>query len=471
MTPTNINQYEISPHVLALVEEFIPDYIRSQYPGLVDFVVAYLAFLERTHGSSYYQNTLQYQRDIEKQEEEFLSQIEREIGLYVPREYESSPRLFYNRIAEIWRSKGSKESVELFFRLFLKDPVQIRYPWDKVLKPSDGRWLIDNKLRVSMISGSGFDFIGTRIFQIERFASAVIEKVERKLFTEGAIFELTLLIEETAGEFIDGNTIRSEDGTLEGEIYRSVSHVVPVTPGDGYRTGERIRLKNYDGYTFVAYVSAVDESGGIIDTEISNFGAGNTPAHIRESDNENEYYFEDFLVYDKATDNLVLGDDLEYEINTREGSEAEFELRYSPVVTTSGRYAGVRGQLSESIVLQDSDFYQRYSYEVVSSNSINTWFDALKKTVHPTGTKVFSNINVDSFLSLGAASEFYSEFFDPPNYDIGDNVTVTSTILGFTQNYAVNSDVYFRDDYTGDTVINESYFSASTPIPSEEISQ
>ena len=138
--PTNNNSTQYSPFVSSLIDSFVPDQIRANYPDLIAFIAAYLDFLETTHESGYYQNTLPQQRDIQTQEEEFLRRIEKEIGLFVPREYEATPRVFYNKISELWRSKGSREAVETFFRLFLNDTVQVRFPWDFVLKPSDGRW-------------------------------------------------------------------------------------------------------------------------------------------------------------------------------------------------------------------------------------------------------------------------------------------------------------------------------------------
>jgi len=469
MNPKNVNSSNISPHVSALIDSFIPEHIRQNFPELIKFIEAYFNYLEDVHGSVYYQNTLSSQRDIELQEESFLREIESEVGLYVPRKYESSPRLFYNQISEIYRSKGSKEAIELFFRLFLNDPVRIRFPWDQVLKPSDGRWNIDNKLRVTMIRGSGDDFLGRKIFQIEQFATSVVEKVERRLYSDSLIFELTLSVDDSVGTFVSGNTIKIEDSDLEAEIYRSVSKIVPTNPGQNYRKGEKVELDNYDGYSFIGFVSSVDNSGGIVEVTLSNFGAGNTPQHvINDPNNTNQYYFKDFLVYDRNTDELVEAVIPEFTVNTKFGVDAEFDILFSPIVTTAGRYSGVRGQLSESIVLQDSDFYQKYSYEVVGNNSIDTWLKPLKQTVHLAGAKVFSNINIYNKLDFKVDSEFFSQFFEPANYTLGENSTIFSEALGFSQDYVVGEGLYFRELYVGIEEFEFTDVSQSTPLPSEQ---
>jgi len=472
MSPNNTNKSNLSPQISALIDSFVPEYIRQEFPDLIKFVEAYLNYLEDVHGSAYYENTLPSQRDIELQEENFLREIESEIGLYVPREYEASPRLFYNKITDLWRSKGSKEAIESFFRLFLNDPVRIKFPWDRVLKPSDGVWNEDVKLRVTMISGSGFDLVGKKIFQIENFATSVVEKLERKLFSDGAIFELTLSKQETIGEFVSGNTIQIEGSDLKAEVYRSCSRIIPTESGQSYRVGERVTLRNYDGYSFIGFISSVDEFGGILDIKLSNFGAGNTPQHvINDPENTNQFYFKDFLVFNRDTDTRVNSVSLEFVVNTINGFGAEFDLEFSPTVTTAGRYSGVKGQLSESIVLQDSKRFQKYSYEIVGNYPFDRWIKPLKRTVHQAGTEVFSNINLSSRISFQNDSEFFSQNFEPANYTLGENAPISSQVIGFVQTYAVSEDNYFRDAYTGNVEFDYQELSESTPqLEQEQIS-
>lgn len=468
--PTNRNRNEIATHVSTLIGTFVPSHIRERNPKLIQFIKAYLEFLEFGSGAGYFQNTIPEQRSLEFQEKEFLSRIENEIGLYVPREYAASPRLFYNKIVELWRSKGSKESIKLFFKLFLNDPVEIRFPWDRVLKTSDGRWVIDNKLRISIISGTASDFLGQRITQIEQFASSRVEKVERRVYADGIINELSLLRGDTVGDFIEGNTITVPGTDALAEIYRSVSEISIVNGGTGYKENESVVLKNYDGNTFLAYVEAVDENGSIQSIGLSNFGAGNTPKHIIESGNI-ATYFEDFRLISAETDQPISTDALEFEINTVNGSGAELELVFDSIVQTQGRYDGVRGQLSDSIVLQDSKFFQKFSYEVVTQFPIDVWEDTLRRTVHPSGVEVFSNIRIFEKLDLQPKSFLHSDFAIPPAYTFGENIPVTENSVGFTQSYAENEEFYFFEDYVGSSRFNVESVNTTVPqLPEESLS-
>lgn len=461
---------ENSPHVSALIEKFVPSHIISSYPELIDFLRAYLDFLESSHGAGYYQNALPAQRDIERQEEEFLTRIEKEIGLFVPRQYASTPRVFYNKITELWRSKGTQEAVETFFRLFLDDPVQVRYPWDRVLKPSDGRWIVENKLRVTMISGNGMDFLGQSIVQNEEFATSKVKKVEREVYSDAIIYELTLSEEDTIGDFKFYNTITIPGSTgIQAEIYKSAVGLKILDGGRDYRVGDRIRVDNFDGVTFSAFVSRVSETGAIQDIRFSNFGAGNTPLHIKANAGpEDRVYVEDFRLYQYSTNDVVSF--LFYKIDTVRGSDAEFEIEYGALAQTEGNYVDSKGQLSDAIVLQDSRFFQKYSYEVITSFSSDRWVNALKRTVHPAGVAVFGNIRVYNELNMGVESATYINKFTPDVYIFGENPGITETLIGFSQDYAINSDAYFLDDYTGQVLFEqETQNQTQPPLDSETV--
>jgi len=451
------NRQNLSPHVAAILNEFVPDHISANYPKFVEFVAAYFNFLEEVNESGYYQNTLPEQRDIRTQEQQFLQRIQKEIGLFAPREYEANPQVFYDRISELWRSKGSQEAVETFFRLFLDDAVEIRYPWNQVLIPSDGRWIVENKLRVTMISGEAEDYVGQTIRQVGSDAQARVDRVERRVYSDGVIHELTLVKGTVVGDFTPRAQIVSDSGSV-GEIYRSALALNVVSRGTGYQKGDRIRVEGFEGFSFTAFVSGVDEAGGITDTRISNYGAGNTPDHVQEANTSEIYYFEDFLLYQYSDDQQAGPSQVVFEIDTDSGTGADFDIEYGAVVTTDGEYDGVRGQLSESIVLQDSDFYQKFSYEVSTNYSTRLWLDALKRTVHPGGMAVFGNVRIREVLdNTVASSVIYTAITSPSEYVLAERPRFVSNPLAFSQDYTIPEEVFFSEAYVGTEFFNEEF--------------
>ena len=72
------------------------------------------------------------------------------------------------------------------------------------------------------------------------------------------------------------------------------------------------------------------------------------------------------------------------------------------IATTSGEFLGERGKISSDVMrVQDSFYYQDYSYVVRVGESINTWRNAIKRTVHPAGWAVFGEVSIVSKVSAG----------------------------------------------------------------------
>ena len=73
---------------------------------------------------------------------------------------------------------------------------------------------------------------------------------------------------------------------------------------------------------------------------------------------------------------------------------------------TSGEFFGADGRISEDIIrVQDSNFYQDYSYVVKVGQSINEWRDAIKSTVHPAGWNVFGEVEIVGRAKTGVVAQ------------------------------------------------------------------
>ena len=94
-------------------------------------------------------------------------------------------------------------------------------------------------------------------------------------------------------------------------------------------------------------------------------------------------------------------------------------------IQTAGKYVNQDGHLSElTKKIQDSLYYQDFSYVIKVSESITKWRDALKKAVHPTGFYVTGEVNIATKLDaqvrrpVGAtlSSGLFSGTSDSPIY-------------------------------------------------------
>ena len=132
----SLGKYNISSYI----DELVPDYVESSYPELVNFLKTYALYLERQNKSGFYLNSLDIQRDIDHVEDELLTELQNEIGVAIPRDFATNPRMFYKRLVEFYKSRGTPESITSFFRVIFDDDVETYFPFVDILNPSDGKW-------------------------------------------------------------------------------------------------------------------------------------------------------------------------------------------------------------------------------------------------------------------------------------------------------------------------------------------
>jgi len=147
------------------------------------------------------------------------------------------------------------------------------------------------------------------------------------------------------------------------------------------------------------------------------------------------------LKYTATTSELEVGDTV-----TFSGTETAIVVKTDPLtgtatigtqITTAGKYINQDGQLSEgSKKIQDSLYYQDYSYVIRVAESINKWRDSIKRAVHPSGFYVTGEVNIQTRLAGGVkqpvgatlSSGLFSGTSDSPIYMRLN--TLFSTIFG-----------------------------------------
>lgn len=73
-------------------------------------------------------------------------------------------------------------------------------------------------------------------------------------------------------------------------------------------------------------------------------------------------------------------------------STAEISIITGSVGIEEGYWEDTEGFLSSNKYIQDSDYYQEYSYEIQIEKSFEKYVDVLKRIMHPVGNKVFGKV-------------------------------------------------------------------------------
>lgn len=365
-----------------------------------------------------------------------------------------SKRAVAKRISQVYATKGSEAAIRLLFRLLFDDEITFYYPKEDMLRASDGRWNERTTIKVYVPGGNVnlSHYEANLITGVTSSASAVVDRVTGLGFeAEGKdIYELELEKNSISGVFRGNETIRFSVGNLTtGNIEITGNAVVVnvitgfeiIDPGYGYTVGTSITVTD-TGNSFSASVGAVNDGGKILRIAISNFGADYSAANaniaLPTSVKNGKYTLESNVItavlfgntgnsinhglYANDTINVSFTSNLSssydglYTVLSVPSSK-KFRIALSnsnvivgnlslnsrqanlkPVVGTLcnyyGIYTGKEGQPDEKIKIQDSYYYQDYSYVIRTTQSSIFWKDLVKKILHPAGMELFGEVFV-----------------------------------------------------------------------------
>lgn len=89
--------------------------------------------------------------------------------------------------------------------------------------------------------------------------------------------------------------------------------------------------------------------------------------------------------------------------DVREGVAASGVTVVETFGVEEGRWLNNKGFISDIIKIQDSDFYQVYSYEIIASRMLNSYRKLVTDLVHPSGYKLFGRFRYTKDLSSNAS--------------------------------------------------------------------
>lgn len=358
----------ISPLVLRQV----PSFVRDFHPKFITFLEKYFDYVEREsneygEGGPFWalRSLLDFQ-DIDLTEDSLLVQFHKELAKTIPQNILTDKRTLYKNILDLYEAKGTEKSYEFLFRILFRDKLTFYYPHVDIFKPSDGVWVVEKTIRIFNIKGDPFQFIGKVIVGVDSGTRAGVDKVLRYQIGIFSVYELFLNSKTIEGPgFSLNEVVRTEDGSIEGQLYTCVTGVIITNPGSGYVGGEQLSLSGGSGIGASLVVNSVGPNGEVKSVSIVNPGVNYT-----------------------TVPNLTF---------PTTGNTATGEAVNGVLVTYPGFYLNENGFLSTTKFLQDSFFFQQFSYVLRSNQSINVYRDVVKQSLHPAGLIMFGSVFDVSF--------------------------------------------------------------------------
>ena len=368
-----VNSNKIFPSI----SQQLPEFVRIDHPSFVAFLEAYYEWMDSQSENLYSSNLLSNIKDIDSTFDNFVSSFKKQYLLNFPEtlavnSISGSPvneKTLIKHIKSFYKAKGTEKSYELLFRILYDTNVEFYYPKVDILKVSDGKWILKKALRISTTNGNQvFQCVGKRIFQNNSsgiFANAYVSDIAKLQIGVFTLYEL--IITNINGSFSNNYPLNIEidNGQItEPMVYSVISNISIISGGSNYRVGDQITFTNASGdigQGAKAKVSQVSSTGKILKIKIENFGVN-------------------YLAAPTIT------------VSSQKGSGFSGNCTIGALCNYEGYYANSDGKLSSTKVIQDSHYYQNYSYVLKSEIVIDRYKEIIKKLIHPAGLGFFGQV-------------------------------------------------------------------------------
>jgi hypothetical protein len=194
-------------------------------------------------------NTLEDALNINENDEELLNMMQKEIAPAIDQNIKVNKRALYQRLIDFYRIRGSKDSIDLFFKLFFQDEeIQVDYPWNSTLKTSFGNW--DSQSLIAATYDKLSDTIAASDAAADdEFGSSISLDNVVKMMAVGA-----------PGESTNKGAVYIYNSQGNGQSYNSEQKLVSTTGASGDKFGSVVSLS--DEIVAISAPSDTDHAGG-----------------------------------------------------------------------------------------------------------------------------------------------------------------------------------------------------------------
>jgi len=377
-----VDQRYISSHI----DSQLPDFVRADHPMFRSFLEAYYEFMEQDPNATYGSAKLMDYADIDDTLESFVSNFKDMYLKNFPLELAVNPDTgkkvsednLIKNIKDFYAARGSEKSFNLLFQLFYNTSAELYMPKEDMLIVSGGTWQKDfvikvtskNKSKLSNTMGLKFSQVHptTGVIEAHGIISDIVQYSGEGLSLTVTEFKLENVYD--SNKFVVGGKINILLPTGEIITERVLSTVTGVTiqdAGSGYVLGDQLNFSGGGlGAGAKGYVSGVDANGSLLSFNITDNGTNYT-----------------------STPDVTI---------TRRGlgvsGGAEITAITGPYYQSDGRWLNEGGWLSSGKKIQDSWYYQNYSYVIKSDLVLDRFKELVKKTIHPSGMNLFAQVQI-----------------------------------------------------------------------------
>ena len=446
-----------------LIQKYCPDFVIDKYPKFIAFLKAYYDWSYNKEEFNPWRVTshLIEWGDIDETIDKFIDYFKEEYLNDLNIDISGDERTLIKHTKEFYSSRGTPESFRFLLRLLSGNTGTIFYPGKYLMRSSDGVWRTDHAIFVEFDSRLTNDYISTKIRGKDSGSTATVEGIETHFGYNTQTPFYKVYISNIIGSFDDSIIVfNNGSGDVEIPIYTTASGISILNKGNNYSVGDNIliqdnptftariaailpgRLDSYailnggSGYSVgdvvkvscnrfadysampTVFVDEVDASGAItsLDIRYSGYGLLEVPEFVEVESVSGSGAEIEFISNDAGSIARIslISAEIGYSngtplvIDSDTGVNGEVSLDLGPVYTTIPYYYEPGSFLSDEFKLQDSDYWQDYSYEIKSTLTLDSemitqfseFKEVFKRLVHPAGFKLFNSFVLSNHIDL-----------------------------------------------------------------------
>jgi len=275
----------IEKNISSLIESQFPEFYKEQGPLFILFVEEYYKWLESndpdyaTYSDTtfvgnplYHSRRLQEYRNIDQTVDEFYVYFKEKFLKNVEITAQVSEDRLVKASNDLYKSKGSERSLDLFFKLLYGTKIEIYNPGEDILKPSDGTWVIPQYLELT-VSSRTKNYVGKQVTGSISGATAFVEYIITRNIN-GKIIDYAFLSNKS-GTFIANELLLDEPSVVNApKILGSLTSLDTTLGGEGFAVGETVKIISSNGVEGIARVTSIESVTGLVQFTLVDGGWG-----------------------------------------------------------------------------------------------------------------------------------------------------------------------------------------------------
>lgn len=405
---------DIATTISQFVEQQFPNIYREEGEVIVAFIKAYYEYLE-SNGHLINREMFDI-RDIDSTYDRFLAEFQKKYLEDFPFVSATDTRYLVKNIMDLYRSKGSDESIKLLMRLLYNEDVEVYYPSQDILRVSDSLW-VDPKYVEVISSERSLSFVNKKVFGSVSGATAFVDAIVTKR-SNNRLIDI-LYLSDVQGRFVFGDII-SDDGVLTDapRVIGSLTEVeITSTSSDsgGNKVGDQFDVISAFGKNGKAVVSQIVNAANEVQFQLVDGGYGYTL-----DDNTKVLISDLMIIRDNSNTVFEVGDTVTQRVEkiTLEPSTNQ------PLYNSVENGDTIQGLLSSNAAPIDA-VVLRKDVEVID----NAVYPYLKIQLEDDQTFLRNQLitfNTDTFIDVGnevkEESSYTIRLSAPALYEIGETV-------------------------------------------------